>query len=189
MADDLEMLRMLRSVFTGSTPKSRSDKGMTDVFMEGEYQTSPAYRDGIPTEKPLEAVEFPWEMLMPTMRALKAVKLLKAGKKIKDMAAPAGAGLRAAIKPDVKKATGHKDATVQNLLSDLNKNNPLSKRAFERIKEIDLVGAINAPYSSADDVLQKATETIDILEGLDFRGKSEVSKLNWKKLADLADKK
>ena len=187
MADDLETLRMLRSMFTGSVPTKRTDKNMTDEFMRGEAPTSPAYGDIKPTEKPLEYVEFPWEMLMPTMRALNSVKFMKIAKRLKDRSMPAGKGLTKAIRKDVGAATGYSEPAVKSLLKDLNKNNPLSQRAYEKIKEIDLVGAIKAPYSSAEDVLTKAKKTVDLLEELDFKGKTEVSKVHWKKLAELMD--
>jgi len=139
MADDLEMLRMLRSMFTGSAPTNKQDKAMTDEFMKDErYPTSPAYQYIEPTEKPLERVEAPWEMLLPTMRALKAIQLLKTGRAVKKMAGPASDKLMQTIKPAVKQTTGYKDNTVGAVLRDLNRNNPLSKRLFKEIKDVDL---------------------------------------------------
>ena len=98
MADDLKTLRMLRAIFTGSVPNDKSN-GAAKEFIKDEFPTSPAYRDAVPTEKPLERVEAPWEMLVPTLRALKAIQLLKTGKAVKRMAEPASDKLIRIMRP------------------------------------------------------------------------------------------
>ena len=149
-------------MFTGSVPTNKQNKAMTDEFMKDErYPTSPAYQYHEPTEKPLERVEAPWEMLLPTMRALKAIQLLKTGKAVKNMASPASAKLMQTIKPAVKKTTGYKDNTVGAVLRDLNRNNPLSKRLFKEIKDVDLQN----PSPAEKEKIMK------LMEELGYRGK------------------
>ena len=145
MADDLETLRMLRAMFTGSVPDDKSN-GAAKEFIKDELPTSPAYRDAVPTEKPLERVEAPWEMLLPAVRALKAAKLIKAGSKIKDLdiiktllrEEPASKKLMQRIEPKVRSTTGYSKKSTEAILRDLNRKNPRSKRMYERIDKIDL---------------------------------------------------
>ena len=166
MSKEVEFYKKLLSgIFGSDAPKKDIDSEMTIEFIKDEFPTSPAYRDAVPTEKPLERVEAPWEMLVPTLRALKAIQLLKTGKAVKRMAEPASNKLMRSIQPAVQKSTGYKDSTVGAVLRDLNRKNPLSKRLFKEIEGIDLKSA------SPD----KKKKIIKLMEELGYKGRIEKS--------------
>ena len=168
MADDLDILRMFRAAFTGSVPetKKQQPKPSKKQIKKGEYKYIP------PTEKPLERVEAPWEYLLPQVRAMKVLGLLRTGKQIEQLAKPASRDLMRQIKPSVQSVTGYTYPAVDAILRDLNRRNPFTQRMYKKIKDIDLEGAMKDPKSNPLEISRKASDIQDILmsDELGYRG-------------------
>ena len=165
MADDLDTLRMMRSLFGGSAPKSNLKKKSNK-----KKNAKKGYIP--PTEKPLESVTAPWEYVLPQVRTMQILKMLNTGKDLKKLSEPASRDLMRRIEPSVRDSTGYSKKTTEALLRDLNRRNPLSKRMYEKIDDIGhptLHGNVNPKIHDRE----KRERILKLMESLGYDGQQQ----------------